>query len=702
MSAITILVIAIVLLGAWFLYPRIYFAKTRKSPFHAEHLRRVKELLERWNAQIRIDCASLGVLFKELAPERIHFTETERDSGLELSEEEVEKRERRVKEHNTERQRVLVNGVIALSSLLLWPVLVVLNALVLAQVLEVILPVGAVVYELPMFGEFNPIALVFAIVLALAGAMFAMGLHAPSTTIRVVNLILMSMLIAFEAIGGYWRGLIMESYVEFTSTSIGPLTGTTPAVSALIGTIAPSAEMTASYLIFKGLLIPINFQLFVLPRLVTLWVINGIKYQYYAPFLKEQFLNPQEPEAKIEPTILDEVTEIEIEADKILDETDKLCESVNLLRADTNELLKLVDNFINHYQHKMVDGEVQEIEFTPSVYVKCFQDQIRKLLESDAWKEISYLKYFEYKQDNYEHFTLDMLRKKHIQLKAAKDQLENYREKINDQFKPLAEEAYNTACGQLDRNRLYSTLVITPDAQGQATWAHIQERKTSILTKLSQMRNAEDRSRIGIREMLVRLDNLACSPLLSDLDPISKAENHSKIMLASTRLGYEGSSLQEFGNLSNLFGSSNGNAGDKESGSIESKLNECSHKLEGIENCFNEIDEKICEVRDKYFRMKCRDAESKEACASCPKCEGYKYDVKFIKVQSFHEFDKCIEKINHLIEFLQDELHVLNAYIRDKEIIIIKHQSFLDRVIIFFLSILKLFGYKPVTKRNLI
>ncbi|MBU0610094.1 MAG: hypothetical protein KKI08_19570 [Armatimonadetes bacterium] len=143
---------------------------------------------------------------------------------------------------------------LGLICLLIWPALVLLNCAVLGQVMELFVPPGGEPVVLPVVGwEMDPMALVFALLIALCQAVFVLWFTASRGWAKGIAALLMVAGVAFETGGAYMRAKIIEEGMG----GAGILAGQSALVSMLIGFVVPVAEMIASEMAVSKVVAPL-------------------------------------------------------------------------------------------------------------------------------------------------------------------------------------------------------------------------------------------------------------------------------------------------------------------------------------------------------------------------------------------------------------------------------------------------------------
>lgn len=163
-----------------------------------------------------------------------------------------------------------------------WPLLVLLNLVILGQITELFSPTSGQPWVVPGLGPIEPMALLLAAIVAVAEAIFSIaaweGENAPIQMIAGLSWVAA---VAFEVYGAWLRGQMLGTLDM--GSGAGPLSGHSASVSALIGFVAPAAESVASILAFCGVLKPLGISGLRVPRMihhVIMLRIYSIRYRF--------------------------------------------------------------------------------------------------------------------------------------------------------------------------------------------------------------------------------------------------------------------------------------------------------------------------------------------------------------------------------------------------------------------------------------
>jgi len=629
---------------------------TKKCPFHPTHLQRVKNSIDSWTVIIKSDLKRLGEAFKELVPDRD-------DNNSATTDESQGDNSQKPSNGAEERKSVITSSVLGVAALVAWFAIATFNLLVVAQIMDVWYGNETTLISIQWFGEFSPVSILIAVIFAILAAAFGFGLHWPSKIVRVFCIIFSMIIVAAETLGGYWRGVMLESY-DYASSGSALLGNMSPLINALIGFLAPSAEIALSYMILKGIGIAVNFNGLLLVRLIALWLARGILSQYYGHFLRPEFL------AAIPNIVyLDKLERLDRDSTKAVEQVKLIVEAYNSFDVRTKDLTVLVDNFIGRYSKiNNNGGEPVNLEFSPSSLVRVLEEQFKKLRSSELHTELDRLTSNGKPEfPDWTKFPLATLRQELESLIAEKELMSNYLTQLNKDFIPMAESAFTEASEQLNRNRHTIGLILLPDTDDQAIWDSIRRERESLLRELSRTTDDPVICQKRIREILVDLNHLIAGPMIECLDPNSKSENLGLVMRICTRLGCDGSMLRYLGNLQALFDSDKGTNESEQFEPLDLRLQKLQEFHAAIMACYDDIDRKIGNIRDNYFRLECRDVEPNTACTSCTRCSMYKFEININRSNFMKRVEEFKQWLESRIDSLEVEINHLKEIIASKQ-----------------------------------
>ena len=150
-------------------------------------------------------------------------------------------------------------SVLGLLFTILWPCLISLNILLLAQLFELIIPFGGVRINLVYFGSYNLSCIVVAILFALAQTSFGIIYEASGSKGKKIWFIVIALTILFEMALSAYRSWLLTSGMEIVTPTPwdmimlkgGPLLG------AIIGFIIPFAEVATGTRAFNNFIEPL-------------------------------------------------------------------------------------------------------------------------------------------------------------------------------------------------------------------------------------------------------------------------------------------------------------------------------------------------------------------------------------------------------------------------------------------------------------
>ena len=598
--------------GAAIVIPRLYGTITRRSPWSAAFLQRVEATLAHWSDVLARDWAQLLG--------RVRHISQDADG-----------------EHNAQR---FVLGMLAM---LIGPVVVVLNAVILAQILEVFLPGSAEMLTIPYLGDFMPFPFIAAVIIAGVEIIAAVAFwHAPHLAWRVIAGSVALVAIVAETAGGYIRARVLEGADDLALAGSSGLLGVQTAwVSALLSFLAPMAEMIAGVLFFEGVLAPLGHHGLRVLRIIPLWLLRGGGFLLYGPFLREPFLT--EPACAVEtpleetampeeasqpqPLIHDSVLAAERVTRGMVDAAITLKTETHALAAALAGLSGAITAFL---ATKLKHGPRHTVEVQPGAVVDEFSTILAETRSQPVFQDCQMMAHVVAPRDPaliYRSYSRDML----LEEAAV---LERKRTRLGLLVRQMARQACELAIAQLARIRQTDVLFWSQDPEAQSEWEGIQALQHTLEGQAQQVERSLLHAITQRQETLQGLNDFVASPLLAEMRDRSHAENLRQIKIIVTRLGCD-PAREGFPLLAALFANTSvetstpvlpaitaGEAGKALHGRMAARvlLEEALAEMATCHARLEQAGRRMHEVTDHLVEVRCLDCPD-SLCSVCTRCE---------------------------------------------------------------------------------
>jgi hypothetical protein len=619
---------------------RIYCALTQRSPLSPAQLQRINATLKKWDAVVERDWSLLLARIKEIT------TDTSDEQGI------------------SKRLALFIMGMLAL--LIIIPVAL-MNVVILSQILELFVPGGAETLTIPFLGDFIPIALVFAIMIAGVEAIAAVAIwHAPRKAMRIFAGVMGVVMVAVEAGGGYMRARLMHGSDDVSRSMMGFLAQQDGVISALFSLAAPLAEMIASVLIFEGVFIPLSYHGLRVFRIIPVNIFRGVGYLLYGPFLQSPYMDDpkieetemadQEPTPLAPPTIMDIIENADHVSQFMLDEAVALKTGTQALSLAFTGLLGGIASFI---VSKVKHGPSRVNNVNPRVTVDEFSRVLEEARAQSIYQECQAMA----RETTPRNPVQVYAGYNSAMLQEEKDAFDRKRNRLSMVVRLPVRGALALAITQLDRIKQTDSLLWSQDPEAKLEWGGIQQLQLTLESQYQQQEQSLTQTITRRREALQGLNDLVESPLIAEMDERSRAENLRHIKMIVTRLGCN-PAREGFAALDRLFQDHQPVQGDEtvalrmESGSswlsrakavvqercqtvptddenlmaaggrdtarlllhqAEKALHASCDQLEGARTRAHEVADQLIEIHCE----ECPDA----LCAMCPRCEQFKLNM---------------------------------------------------------------------------
>jgi len=511
---------------------------------------------------------------------------------------------------------------------LAWPFIVFFNCVILAQVMELFVPSSGISIMIPYIGEYEPLSLVLALIIAASEVVFAMAAWlVPNLGIRIVGITAAVIAIGFEAWGAMIRQQTFGGLETFNAASSGVLSSQTAGVAAFIGFLAPTAEMLASIIAHHGFVQPLQMVFLRLPRIAVIWVLRGI-YLFLFGFLLK-------PIIVLDPEIVkaDEQSQALIETIKdVRHRSRRLREDVTRHQEDITTLIE---------QKGTVAGRVD-----PEHVYQEFDKQLTHTLEEVISKRgvPSF------------HSSLNPRRRRE-HLKRLQRDLKNQRRELAHHHIDVQRNA--DVCKHALAEMQTGNWAIT-GSSAILPWGKLKEQHRALIHRQDEMiTQIGDTARIrGV--ILTSLGQTLTNPALLELEAFSRADNLRIACLAAMRLGLKDAIGDGFcvllsevkSNTVNVKRNDLCNLQDFTVPSILELMDECRRSLDDIKRDLDEVNKALYGKRDQQ-----RCVKSRIACAHCHTCSNYIRQID----ESYRRFDNTFRDHHNR---LTDRLEVVSAQLR--------------------------------------
>lgn len=574
--------------------PRCYTARTRASLFSARRLREVQEALARWNATLARDCQQFLGSIKGASEGASH---------------------------------VFVLGGLAL---LFWPVVALLNSVILAQILEIYLPPTAETLAIPYIGEYNPLAVVFALIITGIEGIAAIALwHYQRIAVRIIAGLIAVTTVGFEAFGGYMRARLIEGTDEALASSVNILGSQSAIVSGMISFAAPLAEMIASVFVFEGLLVPIGYQGLRLFRIMALWLAKGFATLIYGPFLREPFLEdaviaPEEP-VEEEPEPDQRILAANIASQSILDDALTIKTGSMTLLASSTSVVGGIGAFLTT---RLRQWPQRKVDVDPQMIVAAFMRTLEKVRNEPVYQECARYAQQELPQNPeiaYRQFTREMLI-------AEMNALESKRARLHELVQTIAREAYALAESQLERIKQTDALLWSQNPDAKVEWETLRTTEKTLEQQHAALESKLVQCATQRREILQSLNEVVDNPLLAQDTPQAQNENLRTIKVICTRVGFDETQEEEFPALCKLFLLPD-EAGDEAQGKAHVRdtamtiVTTSRQRLQDAAQRLEEARTRMHQVADQLIEVQCQENPD-GLCLMCPRCEQYRMTMR--------------------------------------------------------------------------
>jgi len=437
--------------------PRVSLWLLRRSAFSRTFLLRADEALKRWDRILAHDCQEIsGTVRGAFSANESRF----------------------------------IGGTIGFVA---WPLVVVLNSLVLAQIMELFVPTSGDPIFLPGFGECEPMAVVLALIVALCDALLAVAAwHHSDRRMRLLAFTGCAAAIGFEMYGGWLRSTIMGGL----QSQDGVLAGHSALVSALIGFIAPTAEMLGSVMSYEGILVSQGLTFMRIPRAALLWGMLRTSRLILGTSLERRWinLNPQ-------------VAEAANESHGFLTAAERLLQAAWQLTADVDEVATQARQQSKSSSEASESAEGGLASKQPDEVVQAYKERIRQLRQEGAY-----------------------VKPKGPHRWMSRRQLRDYRQQRKWQSRRIRalisqpeQRAHEDALRELDAIQL--ARASGGKAGNHRSWQRLRAQADSLRGRATDLACESTRLASQVQETLTNLNLVMSGRMLDDFDQYSQEEN---------------------------------------------------------------------------------------------------------------------------------------------------------------------------------
>ena len=455
------------LLLALAILPRLFLWILRRSAFSHETLRRADEAIKRWDAVLAHD-------YREI-------------TGA-------------VKGAFSANQPRFIGGAIGFIA---WPLVVAFNSLVLAQIMELFVPTSGDTFFLPGIGDCQPMAVILALIVALSEAMLAIAAwHHGNWRIRLLAATGCVAAIGFEMYGGWLRGQIMSGL----TVQEGLLAGHSASVSALIGFVAPTAEMVASVMSYEGVLVSLGLTFLRLPRAALLWCLLRVSRLVLGTSLERTWIN-----------LHPQVVETDAKSKAILSSAEVLLKDAKRLATAASEVEARAQQQSESSSEAVESANGSIASEAPDEVVQGYRERLQELHQEEA-----------------------LVEPKGPHRWMSRRQLREYRRQRRWQMRKIRalvieteQKAYEDATHQLEA--MQSAQASGGKADNHPSWQQLRAQADSLRGQATDYACEGNRLTSQVQEILTNLNLVTGSRALSDFDQHSQEENQRLATLTQNR-----------------------------------------------------------------------------------------------------------------------------------------------------------------------